>query len=248
MQTSCFRRSALLRWARSVTLAVSAIAGFALSSPWGVAGATPKTPDEIRQARVLGTIEDRVRIDLETAGGELDHAEIAVEARPGGLVVLSGRVPSPEAKGRAAQLARFAVGVSEVDDALEIDPRLAPPAPAVRSGPPETGINTNGPDSSPPSDEALAERVARHLAKSLPLEARAMHRWLRGWSVEGEAWSFAVDADDGTVRLEGSLREPATAEDVVASAGALPAVRDVDASLEIVDSDHRPGFFERIFR
>ncbi len=230
-----------------VHLVASTSAVLALLGPGLADAASPKTPDAIRQARVLGTIEDRVRIDLETAGGELDHARIEVAAEPGGRIVLSGRVPSPTARARAGELASFAVGVSEVQNALEVDPQLAPPAPAVRAGPPESGIGSSAPDARPPSDEALAERVARQIAGSLPVEARAQHRWLRGWRVVGEAWSFEVDVEDGKVRLDGSVREPLTAEDVTASARALTAVRAVDASLEVVDADHRPGFFERLF-
>lgn len=247
MQSSSVHRRPLHRRTRTFQIAAIALAGIVLSIPASADAADPKTPDEIRQARVLGSIEDRVRIGLDAAGGELDHATIDVAAEQGGRVVLSGRVPSLEAKARAGELASFSVGVSEVRNALEVDPRLAPPAPAVRSGPPDAGIGASGPDGGPPSDEALAERVARSIAKNLPIEARAQHRWLRGWRVAGEAWSFEVDVEDGQVRLDGSVRAPVAADDVVASARALPAVRGVDASLVIVDSDHRPGFFERLF-
>jgi osmotically-inducible protein OsmY len=211
------------------------------------AGAEPTTPKEIRQERVRDSIEGRVRLALEAAGGELAHAKIEVTSKPGGLVMLSGWVPSPEAKTRAGQLAHYAVGVSQVDNQLEVDPSLAPPAPVVTAAPSDAGPDVDASEANPLSDEELEQLVARRIAKSLPLEAHVEHRWLRGWRVEGEGWSFRVKADEGTIRLKGRIPEPVTIDDVVASARTIAAVRSVSASLEVVDAKPRKGFFERFF-
>lgn len=249
--TRRMRPSPLAQIARaSLGLAIAWIAAAALAAPPASAREGALTPAEVDARRVAGSIEDRVRIDLETAGGELAVAEIEVAATPDGHVTLSGQVPSSEAKARAEQRARWAVGVSEVDNRLAI---VAPPAPpvtaAVGAGPDRggPGAGSTAVDASDrPSDDALEERVARALANDLPIEARARHRWLRGWQVSGKGWSFEVDADDGRVRLDGRVSDRLEIDEVAERARAVPAVRSVEPSLERVDPN-RKGLFDRLF-
>jgi osmotically-inducible protein OsmY len=215
--------------ARALRSAARAIVAVLLVTPSAFAAEAPDTtPEAVEMRRVLGTIEDRVRIDLETAGGELERSKIEIRVTPDRVVRLEGRVPSPEAKMRAGQVALYAVGVSTVDNQLEVDTRLAPP-------PPPPAVGAAAQDADPEiSDEELATRVARRIAESLPVEARAKNRWLGGWQVAGEGWSFDVDVDDGKVRLDGRIREPVEIDELVARARAIPAVRSVDTSLTIV--------------
>ncbi|MEZ4331780.1 MAG: BON domain-containing protein [Myxococcota bacterium] len=233
---------------RSRTIALAAIV-IATTGAWTVthaaaAGAAPKTPAQVIEERVAGSIEDRVRIGLQTAGGNLADADIAVAADAQGHVTLSGEVPSSEAKARAERLASYAVGVKEIDNQLQVN---APPAPPpVAANAVQNAVAPPVDPADRPSDEALARSVARSVADGLSIEARARHRWLRGWWVVGDGWSFEVDVDDGRVRLDGRISDRVDVEAVVARARTVPAVRSVDASLEQVDAD-RKGFFERIF-
>lgn len=231
---------------RAIALAAMAVAtmgAWALTNA-SPADAAPKTPAEVEEERVAGSIEDRVRIGLETAGGDLADADIAVTATALGQVTLAGEVPSPEAKARAERLARYAVGVREVDNRLAVNAPPAPPPVAANAAPSNAAPRIDPADR--PSDEALARSVARSIADGLSVEARARHRWLRGWSVVGDGWSFAVDVDDGRVRLDGRISDRVDVESILARARTVPAVRSVDSALEPVDAD-RKGFFERIF-
>lgn len=218
----------------------------ALQPAPAIARERPRTPEEVSAQRVAGSIEDRVRIDLETAGGELAAAEIEVAATPDGHVTLSGRVPSPEAKARAEQRARWAVGVTAVENRLEIVAPPTPPVAAVRAGPDRAGAAPDADPADRPSDRELAERVARAIANDLPIEARARHRWLRGWQVAGEGWAFEVDVNDGRVRLDGRVSDRLDVSDVTERARMVPSVRSVDSSLERTDPD-RKGFLRRLF-
>jgi len=208
-----------------------------MASP-ALAGNGAETPHEINERRVLGSIEDRVQSNLETAGGELDDVRIDVQVTPQRIVVLAGRVPSQDAKERAGRLALYAVGVASVDNQLEVRLPPAPPAPPVSAPPPATALDARADQAGAPSDRELARRVARQIAASLGGDARAEHRWFRGWRVAGDDWSFEVDADDGVVRLDGRIREPIGIDAIVAHARAVPAVRSVEPSLEVEGAKH----------
>jgi len=216
---------------------VIAFASFALMPYAALAQAprSPKTPEEVMQRRVLGSIEDRVRSALETAEGELADADIEVGVSPDRIVTIAGRVPSADAKEQAGRLALYAVGVSSVDNRLQVVAPPAPPTPAVSAGAPVTDPSADVDSSHPPTDKELARRVSERIASSLPVAARAEHRWLRGWRVAGDGWSFEVDADDGAIRLDGRIREPLDVDAVVANARAVPAVRSVESSLVVVE-------------
>lgn len=173
--TRRLRSSPLARVASaSIRVALVWIALAALQPAPAIARERPRTPEEVSAQRVAGSIEDRVRIDLETAGGELAAAEIEVAATPDGHVTLSGRVPSSEAKARAEQRARWAVGVTAVENRLEIVAPPTPPVAAVRAGPDRAGA-------APTRIRRIGRRTASSRSASLePSPTTCRSRRVRG--------------------------------------------------------------------
>jgi len=215
------------------------------SSPAPSEEYTPTTPREVMTKLRIEGIEDRVRIELDTAGGNLTGAQIEVAADAEGLVTLSGVVGSEAAQERAARLARYQVGVQGVDNQLRIDTTIAPePEPTdLASGAPESKDSTEE-----LADEDLARRVAQMLASSVFADARADEGWLGGWRVEGDDWKFDVEADEGDVHLEGAVATAADIERALESVREIPGVRQASADLEALDqSKEDKGFFDLFF-
>ena len=111
------------------TLAIGAAllgAGCTGGTPWG---ATPQTLPQVTLPRLenipahvdAGTnagaqrLAERVRSAL---GAQPGLSDVRVEGYEGGLIILSGTVPSPADRAQAVQTARQVVGVREVVDRL----------------------------------------------------------------------------------------------------------------------------------
>lgn len=83
-----------------------------------------KTLVKVRQslddAELAGKVYARVLWDQ-----QLQEAKVSVDAKPGGIVTMRGKVLSRSDRRRVIELAETTVGVTEVKDELEVDPDLA---------------------------------------------------------------------------------------------------------------------------
>jgi len=263
MMESIDRRSARsvsrLGWIRLLLFAsLVAVGVVAADAAFAASGSGPRTATELLHQRSRQGIEDRVRLAIEYAGDALEGAQVEVHAEPGGVVVLAGRVASEQARERAVRLAHYAVGVQAVDDQLEIDPSLAPKPPRTARASAEevgSGAGSGAAAAAAPasrssvrvaSDEEVERHVARRIARDLPGDARAERGWLGGWRVAGDGWRVDVEADRGTVHLDGTVSQEIGVEPLVSSARAAAPTREVVPEVELTRERER-GFFERLF-
>lgn len=141
-----------------------------------------------------------------------------------GHVVLEGEVADENLRERVHRIVRRARGVVSVADRL----RLAPDEVAARR---DVEV----------SDESLAERVARTLVDTHFSYALPQEQWLFGWEVDGYAWEFDVDVDDGHVTLEGTVPTYGSILDSLRTAWKVPGVRAVHNGLRVEWDDGWEG-------
>lgn len=204
--------------------------------------APAETPRDVMQNRTLEGIYDRVELALlHDAEGALEGSEVEVRVAPGGVVILQGAVPSEAARREALELARRQVGVSEVRDALVIDPALRPePGPASMLGHVDTPSAEASADPDP--DARLAAEIAQRLARALGAsEPAAIDGEPATWRVETNEGAFEVAARAGHVRLAGEVESPEEVARLARRFEASPWVRSLEVDVEEVDEG---GFFD----
>ena len=143
----------------------------------------------------------------------LAGADIQVSVN-NGTVTLAGKVPTQEARQRAERIAQRTVSVREVQNQLTVDPQVA-----------QAWNTTNL------TGEALEKQIAQILAKDVFPSAEAAEGLIYGWEVEGPNYEFDIDADDGTITLEGSVPNFDVISQVVARVRKVPGVRSVNSEL-----------------
>lgn len=142
--------------------------------------------------------------------------EVDVEVQDG-IAELSGQVSSKEARTRALRIANLTMGVRGVRDQLQVDASL------------------DKRQSKSVPDRQLTEQVATKIAADIDGAKAGKDWWFDGWRVEGpfNRWNFVVEADDGTVTLEGEVPNLDIVRKAVESARGVAGVRTVDSDLEI---------------
>jgi osmotically-inducible protein OsmY len=143
-------------------------------------------------------------------GGDFD---ISVQR---GTATLTGTVPSEQTKRRIVRIVRGTPGVVDVRDQLRVDPA------AARA-------------TSPVPDAQLAQRVAQRIAAAVPGAKAGEDWWLTGWRVEGpdNRWSFTVEADDGTVWLDGEVPRLDVVRQAIDAARRVEGVTSVRSAFEL---------------
>jgi osmotically-inducible protein OsmY len=162
---------------------------------------------EQQNANIKNQVATRLARSASLAGTNI---QVSVEDR---TVSLSGAVGSEQEKERALRIARRVRNVRQVKDELSIDQAAVDKRRNVKVG-----------------DEELAKQVAQKLVNELFPNAEAEEEWFFGWEVDGYAWEFDVDVDDGVVMLEGDVDSYDDIADVIQLVRAVPGVRSVDSA------------------
>lgn len=157
-------------------------------------------------------LEDLVFVRLAErawVGGDFD---VSVQR---GTATLTGTVPSEPTKRRIVRVVRGTPGVLEVRDQLRVDPAAARATSAV-------------------PDAELAQRVAQRIATAIPGAKAGEDWWFAGWRVEGpdNRWSFTVEADNGTVWLDGDVPRLSVVRHAVDAARRVEGVMTVRSQFE----------------
>lgn len=186
----------------------AAVRGAARAPEAGQAG--PGVREAVPADRVLA---DRVFARL--AGRRAANAVLDVTAEDG-VVTLAGALPSEAAKRGALRRTLRIPGVRDVRDRIVVAAPAAAPEP-------------------PPPDAELARRTAEAIAAAIPNTKAGEDWWFSGWRVEApwNYWSLVVEADRGSVVLEGEVPDVGVAAEAVRAARAVSGVRGVDSQLEI---------------
>jgi osmotically-inducible protein OsmY len=159
-------------------------------------------------------IQDRINLRL-ARSGSLSGTDIVVDV-DNRVATLTGTVGSEQEKERAMRLARRVRGVQEVKSALDIDQQAV-----------EQRRNVEV------DDDKLEEQVANKLAdETFPL-AEVDEGLFGTVEVDGYAWEFEVEADDGVITLEGDVDSYGDINDAVSAARAVPGVKSVNSELRV---------------
>ena len=161
-------------------------------------------------------IADRVALLL-AASPSLEGLSITVTANQR-AITLDGTVPDNNAKQRATVIAQRTRGVRSVTDNLDVRASDNPPRHV--------------------SDQQLAKDVAQKLARTTFPQANAAQQSPFDWRVDGPNWQFDVDADQGTISLNGSVDNYADVQRAVQSARQVAGARSVNGSALHVNDMH----------
>lgn len=203
-------------------LALLALAGVAASASAAAPTGSESAPAALASAPAPGwsgadALELRVAERL-AASGTLAGARIDVDVDDAGVATLRGVVSGAEQAERARRLAASTEGIERVETRFERNPDAV----EARRG-----------------REVSDERIARELAEQLAAELGGdpVPSSFRRWQVSGEGWTFVVDADEGSVCLEGTVPEPDALVHALRIARRAPGVRDVRSRLALPE-DH----------
>ena len=111
------------------------------SAGQAVSGGVQKSKDGIHNMEVVSRVYSRLHWDK-----ALTTASVEIEVQVGGIAVLTGAVPSEEAKAKALALTSETVGVNEVVDQLTVAP-LTKPAKVTTGTPPTVVVPAPRPSS-----------------------------------------------------------------------------------------------------
>ena len=133
-----------------------AVSGGLQTAGQAISGGFQKTRSSVHNMEVVSRVYSRLHWDKALAGSNME-----IEVQAGGVAVLTGAVPSEEAKAKALALTAETVGVNEVVDQLTIV-ALARPARVV-SGTAPTVVTPTNPGSTiivtPPSTVVIPPPV-----------------------------------------------------------------------------------------
>ena len=131
-----------------------------------VSGSFQKTRDGVHNMEIVSRVYSRLHWDKALTGSNME-----IEVQAGGVAVLTGAVPSEEAKVKALALTSETVGVNEVVDQLTIA-AIAKPA-RVTPGTPPTVVVPPTPSSTiivtPPSSTVVVPPATK-VIKSKPTD------------------------------------------------------------------------------
>lgn len=192
-------------------------AGQTLSqSPQAVTDASQGVVADVKSSLSDAAISMKIKTAL-AADPALKASSITVETT-NGVVRLEGPAPDATAKERATVLASAPQGVRSVDNRLTLPGQAGAAPSAMNATPtavPSTALATPVPAASAatPEDAALGRRVEAALARDTSLA------------------KVSVNAQQGTVRLQGVVPDAAAKERAVALANSQPGVASVDNRL-----------------
>lgn len=165
---------------------------------------------KFRDSRIEDHIEMRLARSSSLSGTDII---VNVEDR---VATLSGTVGSQQEQERAMRMARRVRGVQDVKSNLNIDKEAVEQRRNVQV-----------------DDDKLEEQVATKLAnETFPLAE--VDKGLFGTvEVDGYAWEFEVEADDGVVTLDGDVDSYGDINEAVSAARAVPGVKSVNSELRV---------------
>jgi hyperosmotically inducible protein len=159
-------------------------------------------------------IEDHIELRL-ARSSSLSGTDIMVNVEDR-VATLSGTVGSQQEQERAMQMARRVRGVQDVKSNLNIDKEAVEQRRNVQV-----------------DDDQLEQQVATKLAnETFPL-AEVDEGLFGTVEVDGYAWEFEVEADDGVVTLDGDVDSYGDISEAVSAARAVPGVKSVNSELRV---------------
>ena len=169
-------------------------------------------------------IQARVEVRL-ARSGSLRGTDINVDVEDR-VATLSGTVGSEQEQERAIRMARRVAGVKDVKSNLNIDTEAVDQRRQVEV-----------------DDHTLQQQVAEKLAKETFPLAEVDEGLFGTVEVDGYAWEFEVEADDGVVTLEGEVDSYQDIRAAVSAVRTIPGVKAVNAELQVnYDPYYRPYY------
>lgn len=174
-------------------------------------------------------IQSRVEVRL-ARSGSLRGTDINVDVEDR-VATLSGTVGSEQEQEQAIRMAHRVAGVKDVKSNLNIDKEAVDQRRKVEV-----------------DDNTLQQQVAEKLANETFPRAEVDEGLFGTVEVDGYAWEFEVEADDGVVTLEGDVDSYQDIHEAVSAVRTIAGVKAVNAELRVNYDSHYLPYYRSYYR